>query len=309
VVTRKHAFIAVCTVLLAAGTGLAAVQDTNDFKTELDKISYILGRQIGDELKSQGIVNVNADMLARGVRDILAGRSGPLSQQQQQGIVMAWQQKRKEQAEAEQTKRQAEQAQRQAEQAKRDEEAIKRLNEQGKGWKLKLTMPPVTAFDPGMDYFWVLDTNKGQIRIKLTPQVAPMHVSSTIFLTRKGFYDGTTFHRVVTDFMAQGGDPIGTGRGGPGYAYGGEIKPNIKFDRPYLLGMANSGQPNTDGSQFFITFGPTPHLNGLHTLFGEVVAGQDTLKKLEAAGGPPPDGIPTERLIINKATIEEKPKG
>jgi len=298
--TCKQMLVAVCTVLLAAGAALAAVQDPNDFKTEMDKVSYILGRQIGGELKSQGIDNLNADMLVRGVRDILAGRSGPLSQQQQQEIVMAWQKKRKEQAEAEQAKRKAEQA-------KRDEEAIKKLGD--KAWKLKLTKPETMAFDPGTDYFWVLDTNKGQIRIKLMPQVAPMHVSSTIFLTRKGFYDGTIFHRVVVDFMAQGGDPIGTGHGGPGYAYGGEIDPKVTFDRPYLLGMANTGQPNTDGSQFFITFRPTPHLNRLHTIFGEVVAGQDAVKKLNAAGGPPPDGIPTEPLILNKATIEQKPKG
>ena len=137
------------------------------------------------------------------------------------------------------------------------------------------------------------------------PQIAPMHVTSTIFLTNKGFYDGTIFHRVIPGFMAQGGCPLGTGTGGPGYAYAGETNPNVKHDRPYLLSMANAG-PNTDGSQFFITFKETPWLDGKHTIFGEVVAGQDTVKKLEAAGTP--QGKPTEELIIKKARIEEKPK-
>ncbi len=290
-VARKHVYVAVCSVLLAAGAGRAAVQDTNDFKTEMDKVSYFIGRQIAGDLKTQGI-DVNIDLLARGLRDALAGQPGPFSTQQQEEIMMAWQQKHTEKLKAEQ--------------GKRDAEAIKKLGEQN-AWKLKLTKPEMMTFDATKDYFWILDTNKGEIRIKLMPQVAPMHVSSTIFLTRKGFYDGTTFHRVVKDFVAQGGCPLGTGKGGPGYTYAGEINPNVKHDRPYLVSMANAG-PNTDGSQFFITFKPVAWLDGKHTIFGEVVAGQDTVKKLDAAGGPPPDGIPTEKLIINKARIEEKPK-
>ncbi|MBN1506916.1 MAG: peptidylprolyl isomerase [Sedimentisphaerales bacterium] len=290
-IVHKRPYVVLCGVLLAAAVGSAAVQDANDFlKTELDRVSYIIGRQIGNELKSQGIDNVNADLLARGLRDFLDGRSGPLTPQQQQEIIMAWQKKRKEQTEAEQ--------------AKRDQESIKELGD--KGWKLKLTQPPMMAFDPNTEHFWILDTNKGEIRIKLMPAVAPMHVTSTIFLTNKGFYDGTMFHRVIPGFMAQGGCPLGTGRGGPGYAYAGEIKPNVKHDRPYLLSMANTGQPNTDGSQFFITFKPTPWLDGKHTIFGEVVAGQDTVKKLEAAGTA--QGEPKEELKINKARIEEKAK-
>jgi cyclophilin family peptidyl-prolyl cis-trans isomerase len=106
--------------------------------------------------------------------------------------------------------------------------------------------------------------------------------------------------------MAQGGDPTGTGMSGPGYKYDGEINPNVKHDRPYLLSMANAG-PGTDGSQFFITFKATPWLDGKHTIFGEVVEGQDTVKKLEAAGTP--QGKPTEDLKIVKAKIEEKAKG
>jgi cyclophilin family peptidyl-prolyl cis-trans isomerase len=276
--------------LLAAGAGLAAVQDTNDFKTDMDKVSYFIGRQIAGDLKTQGI-DVNIELLIRGVRDFLAGQPGPFSPQQQQAIMTAWQQKRTEKLKTEQEKR--------------DDDAVKKLGDQN-AWKLKLTKPEPMTFDAKKDYFWVLDTNKGEIRIKLMPQVAPMHVTSTIFLTNKGFYDGTTFHRVIPQFMAQGGCPLGTGRGGPGYAYAGETSPNVKFDRPYLLGMANAG-PGTDGSQFFITFKAVPWLDGKHTIFGEVVAGQDTVKKLEAVGTP--QGKPTEELIIKKAKIEEKAKG
>jgi len=173
-------------------------------------------------------------------------------------------------------------------------------------WKLKLTKPEQRQFDAKKDYFWVLETSKGTIKIKLMPDVAPMHVSSTMFLTEKGFYDGTIFHRVIPEFMAQGGDPLGTGTGGPGYKYAAEVSPNVKHDRPYLLSMANAG-PGTDGSQFFITFKPTPWLDGKHTIFGEVVEGQDVVKKLEAAGSP--TGTPKEELKIVKAKIEEKAKG
>ena len=174
---------------------------------------------------------------------------------------------------------------------------------QDKAWKLKLTKPQRMTFDPAKDYFWILETNKGTIRIKLLPQVAPMHVTSTIFLTQKGFYDGLTFHRVISGFMAQGGCPLGTGTEGPGYQYEGEFSPSVKHDKPYRLSMANAG-PGTDGSQFFITFVPTPHLNGKHTIFGDVVEGQDVVKKLEAAGTD--DGKPKENLVITRARIEEK---
>jgi len=157
------------------------------------------------------------------------------------------------------------------------------------------------TFDPKHTYYWVLDTNKGPMEIKLFQKVAPMHVTSTIYLTRMGFYDGVVFHRVIQGFMAQGGDPTGTGSGGPGYKYDGEFAPDgPKHDKAGILSMAHAG-PGTDGSQFFLTFGPTPHLNNVHTVFGEVVKGMDTLKKLEASGSQ--SGKTSEKLEIVKATI------
>jgi cyclophilin family peptidyl-prolyl cis-trans isomerase len=167
-------------------------------------------------------------------------------------------------------------------------------------WKTRLKRPPKARFEPGTSYFWNLDTNKGNIKIKLMSDTAPMHVSSTIYLTRLGFYDDVVFHRVIPGFMAQGGDPTGTGRGGPGYKYAGEFDPKVKHDAPGKLSMANAG-PRTDGSQFFLTFAATPHLDGKHTIFGEVVEGMGTVKQLEAAGSQ--NGKPREKLVIETATI------
>jgi len=267
--------------------GLVRAADPNDFKTEMDKVSYIIGTQIAGNLKSQG-VEVNVEMLVRGLREAVSGQKSPFSEDEQKAIMMAFQQQLVAKM-----------------RAKQEKEAMEKIG-QGNEWKLKLTKPEQRQFDANKEYFWVLETNKGNIKIKLMPEVAPMHVTSTMFLTEKGFYDGTIFHRVIPDFMAQGGDPLGTGTGGPGYKYAGEINPNVKHDRPYLLSMANAG-PNTDGSQFFLTFKPTPWLDGKHTIFGEVVEGQDVVKKLEAAGSP--SGKPTEELKIVKARIEEKAKG
>ena len=170
----------------------------------------------------------------------------------------------------------------------------------GTGWKTSLPKPPEVAFDSSKSYFWVLETSKGDIKVALLPDVAPMHVSSTIYLTRLGFYDGVAFHRVIPGFMAQGGDPLGRGSGGPGYSYDGEFDGNAKHDKPGVLSMANRG-PGTDGSQFFLTFVPTPHLDGKHTIFGNVVDGMATVEALEAAGSR--GGTPTEPLEITTATI------
>jgi cyclophilin family peptidyl-prolyl cis-trans isomerase len=167
-------------------------------------------------------------------------------------------------------------------------------------WRTKLAKPPMVTFDKGKKVFWVLDTTKGEIKIAMMPDVAPMHVSSTIYLTKLGFYDGLAFHRVINGFMAQGGDPLGNGTGGPGYQYAGEFSPSAKHDVPGVLSMANAG-PNTDGSQFFLTFTATPHLDGKHTVFGKVTSGLDVLKALEKAGSR--SGATSEPLAIKKATI------
>ncbi|MDW7711766.1 MAG: peptidylprolyl isomerase [Deferrisomatales bacterium] len=168
-------------------------------------------------------------------------------------------------------------------------------------WKTSLPKPQAVSFDPARKYYVRMVTTKGPIRIRMMPEVAPMHVTSFLYLTQLGFYDDLAFHRVITGFMAQGGCPLGTGTGGPGYEYGGEFSPNVKHDRPGLLSMANRG-PNTDGSQFFLTFVPTPWLDGKHTIYGEVVEGMDTLKALEAAGSQ--SGRTKEPLKLEKVTIE-----
>lgn len=277
-----------------ARAAAAAAPDANDFKTEIDRVSYILGASLIRNAKMRG-VDLNVEMVMRGVREAAAGQKLAFSDEEQSKIMMAFQQKVMEKLKAEQ----------EAQRKQQEAQAMEKLGPDA--WKLKLTKPELMKFDATKDYFWVLETNKGNIRIKLMPDVAPMHVTSTIFLTNKGFYDGTIFHRVIPGFMAQGGDPTGTGMSGPGYQYGSEIKPDVKHDRPYLVSMANTNAPNTDGSQFFITFVATPHLDGRHTIFGEVVEGQDTVKKLEAAGTK--QGKPTEELKIVKAKIEEKAKG
>jgi len=169
------------------------------------------------------------------------------------------------------------------------------------GWRLQLPKPPSVTFETGAEYLWHLETNQGPVVIRLMPAVAPMHVSSTIYLTRLGFYDGLSFHRVISGFMAQGGCPRGTGTGGPGYQYAGEFDPAVRHDRPGLLSMANAG-PDTDGSQFFLTFVPTPWLDDKHTIFGEVVDGTETLQALEQRGSQ--SGRTSEALELRRATIE-----
>jgi peptidyl-prolyl cis-trans isomerase B (cyclophilin B) len=294
IVSRQFRVMVMGGILLAAlPAGLAwAAADANDFKTEEDKISYIIGTQVVGSLRKQG-VELNVESFIRGFRAAWAGEKLPFTPEEQNKILMAFQQKMIAKLQAKQQQEQA--------------EAMAKLGKENE-WKLHLTKPEMMKFDPQTEYFWILETNKGTIRIKLMPDVAPMHVTSTIFLTKRGFYDGTLFHRVIPGFMAQGGDPLGTGTGGPGYQYDGEFSPKVTYDRPFLVGMANRSQPNTDGSQFFITFVAVPQLNNKHTIFGEVVEGQDVVKKLEAAGTAGA-GIPKEELKIIKARIEEKAKG
>lgn len=178
--------------------------------------------------------------------------------------------------------------------------ASEAIDKSASGWRTHLHRPPSVEFDASASYFWELDTNVGPVSVRLMPDIAPMHVSSTIYLTRLGFYDGLGFHRVITQFMAQGGCPLGTGTGGPGYQYAGEFSNAVRHNRPGLLSMANAG-PGTDGSQFFLTFVPTPWLDGNHTIFGEVVDGMATLQALESRGSE--GGRPSESLAIRTATI------
>jgi peptidyl-prolyl cis-trans isomerase B (cyclophilin B) len=168
-------------------------------------------------------------------------------------------------------------------------------------WKTTLSRPPLLNFTQGRDYFWELQTNQGNLTIKLFTDSAPMHASSTIYLTKLGFYDELSFHRVIPGFMAQGGDPLGNGTGNPGYKYDGEFNSDIGHSEPGMLSMANSG-PSTDGSQFFITFNATPHLDGNHTVFGKVVTDiEDSLTKIEALGSQ--RGKTREAVNIIKASI------
>ena len=167
-------------------------------------------------------------------------------------------------------------------------------------WRTSLPSQPSLPFEADKNYCWDIVTNKGPLKIKLWPDIAPMHVSSTIYLTMLGFYDGLSFHRVIPGFMAQGGCPHGSGTGGPGFKYDGEFSAEARHDRPGLLSMANAG-PGTDGSQFFLTFTATPHLDGNHTLFGEVIEGKETLTALEESGSP--SGDTSEQLGMTSCCI------
>ncbi len=136
---------------------------------------------------------------------------------------------------------------------------------------------PAMVIDPKKQYRAIFHTSRGDITIQLFTEQAPKTVNNFVFLARDGFYNNTTFHRVIHGFMVQGGDPTGTGRGGPGYQFADEQSAlTIKHDKPGILSMANAGR-NTNGSQFFITYGPQPHLNGKHAVFGQLISGQEVL--------------------------------
>jgi cyclophilin family peptidyl-prolyl cis-trans isomerase len=139
--------------------------------------------------------------------------------------------------------------------------------------------PPPMTIDSNSHYVATLETERGDIVIHLFSKEAPRTVNNFVFLAREGFYNDTTFHRVIAGFMAQGGDPTGTGSGGPGYRFADEFNPALRHDSPGILSMANAG-PNTNGSQFFITHGPTPHLDDHHAVFGKVTNGMDVLLSL-----------------------------
>ena len=139
---------------------------------------------------------------------------------------------------------------------------------------------PEMQIDTEKSYGVVIETDKGNIELDLYPQNAPKTVNNFVFLAREGFYDGISFHRVINNFMIQGGDPTGTGSGGPGYKFEDELQGNPLKHETGVISMANAG-PNTNGSQFFITHAPQPHLNGKHTVFGKVVVGQDVVDSIQ----------------------------
>ena len=163
------------------------------------------------------------------------------------------------------------------------------------------------TIDQQKGYVATVCTNKGAIVIELFPKEAPNTVNNFVSLARDGYYDGVVFHRVIKGFMIQGGDPTGTGAGGPGYSFEDEIVPSLVFDRPGLLAMANAGGGNTNGSQFFITVVPTPHLNGAHTILGRVTEGQkvvDAIVSVKTARDRPVDNV-----VIDTIEIQESPEG
>jgi peptidyl-prolyl cis-trans isomerase B (cyclophilin B) len=140
--------------------------------------------------------------------------------------------------------------------------------------------PPEMVIDPQGTYQAVIETDRGTIEIDFYPEHAPMTINNFVFLAKEGFYDGISFHRVIKDFMVQGGDPTGTGRGGAGYRFEDEVAGNPLKHETGSLSMANAG-PNTNGSQFFITHSPQPHLDGKHTVFGKVTVGQDVVNAIK----------------------------
>ena len=153
--------------------------------------------------------------------------------------------------------------------------------------------PPAMTIDAKKKYRIKIETVRGTIELDLTPQYTPKTVNNFVFLAREGFYDGVRFHRVIPDFMIQGGDPTGTGRGGPGYKFEDELEGNPLKHETGVISMANAG-PNTNGSQFFITHAPQPHLDGKHTVFGKVVNGQKVVDAVRAGD------------VMTKVTVNEE---
>ncbi len=161
--------------------------------------------------------------------------------------------------------------------------------------------PPVMSIDPQKKYSATFHTDKGDIVIELYAEKVPKTVNNFVFLALQGFYNNTIFHRVIADFMAQGGDPTGTGTGGPGYHFQDEFHPSLRHDKPGVLSMANAG-PNTNGSQFFITHVPTPWLDNKHSVFGQVTDGIDVILSI-----PPrdPSRPQSPSVHLHSITIEE----
>lgn len=163
---------------------------------------------------------------------------------------------------------------------------------------------PEQVIDPEKEYIATIETEKGNIVIELYSDTAPVNVNSFVFLTQQGWYEEVTFHRVLSGFMAQGGDPTGIGIGFPGYRCGDEITSTRSFDGPGVVSLANSG-PHTNGSQFFITYGPTPNLNPNFTIIGQVIEGMDVAESITPRDPQSGPDLPPGDTIVN-ITVEEK---
>ncbi|NPV75332.1 MAG: peptidylprolyl isomerase [Anaerolineae bacterium] len=167
---------------------------------------------------------------------------------------------------------------------------------------LQWSKPPQMEIDPKKRYTATLKTDLGEIVLDLFADKVPNTVNNFVFLARQGYYNGTIFHRVIKDFMAQGGDPTGTGMGGPGYRFADEFHPTLKHNQPGVLSMANAG-PGTNGSQFFITHVPTPWLDQKHSVFGQVTAGMDVLLSIPERD---PRAVNSPAVKLLSVVIEEK---
>lgn len=172
------------------------------------------------------------------------------------------------------------------------------MNTDAKQW----SSPPEIAIDPAKKYAAVISTDKGEITIELYADKVPNTVNNFVFLARAGYYDGTYFHRVIPSFMVQGGDPTGTGSGGPGYRFEDEFDASLRHDKPGVLSMANAG-PGTNGSQFFLTHVATPHLDDKHTVFGQIVAGLDVLMSIPERD---PSKTDSPYVTLQSVTISEE---
>lgn len=172
------------------------------------------------------------------------------------------------------------------------------------GTKKTYTAAPPMTIDPSKSYLATFTTPRGDFVVKLRPDLAPQTVNSFVFLAKEGFFNGLTWHRVLPNFMAQGGDPTGTGTGGPGYEVPDEFTNQVKFDKPGILAMANTGQPNSGGSQFFVTTAAADYLDGKYTIFGEVEKGQEIVNAIPLRDPQENPTTPGEQIV--KVTINDE---
>lgn len=174
----------------------------------------------------------------------------------------------------------------------------------------KYSAPPEQIIDPNKSYTAMIETTKGTMTAELYAKDAPITVNNFVFLSREGYYQNIRFHRIMKDFMVQTGDPLGTGTGGPGYTIKDEFNPKLLHSKAGMLSMAKTNAPDSGGSQFFITHTATPHLDGLHAVFGEVVEGLDVLDAIAntpvGPGGMGENSTPTEEVLITNITINEQ---